>query len=797
MQTDAGKQSVTGGSLDAGEQDASKAQGAPGKQSLVEKELGGPKGSGSKRKADDDHGDSGGGSGHGGGDDRGGKRATGTGGLTEFPYKINVETLGKLTDATAVVKNALQPLPAKMPKDKGPGYVGSIITTASGKDKTPLAVAKQYEAEAFDKPKDARDRFALVVGVNRMQSVVDADGGLGDLKTQSTTGVTSFQGFPLAAFMRLWEPQWVNKTTNAPVETAIVRSAARNHEADARAAEAVRPRPPAPVGPMRTETAAHPDTTGYLGKMEQHFENVYLHVGDSDAVNLKAKATNEPGEQARGLFDRYDDVLGQHQQAHGGNSPLLATGGYRFRVDNDYTEYHGGATHADPHAGDAGKVAPMTAESAALDMDVRQTMAKTNPNVPYMPEPNLLVHSSVAQHADFGKTNTGESRALVKSIAANAPEPQAKGKPPPEWARDNMVFDNRAALYTDGKRFNKAMIGEDEDKTTGYGAGATDVKGLTNKELNPQSIVPPRPQGNAVGNAMFTSAKMDARVHEMRAALTLRVVGANTKDDDDGDDAASDAASDVASEHEDVAMTEVFGPVQDAPAESLEQLDRMFKDVIAVLNQALTDTLTPREGDPRYKVATSTDKRDKKAKKKQDAHLKDNAGRQTDDVVEIPPADQGDVARIEQALQPIAFPNALAQTRRAFAERLNIARRAGAGLVQRDQKDILDANKPKASKSKKKAPAVSAEAKQAAQTKARARVDDMITMLAAVQVTINKFMLNFQAHPEDQGVIAREQARRAAADNPPPATQTGAVTDGVGQLRIDSPPPHGGDVEMS
>lgn len=443
-----------------------------------------------------------------------------------FHFRINPEVAGSFAhDSSAAVSNPVHST-AQGLNAQATAYIGNVISVGRGKDKTPAKVAKQYAEEAFDNPADASRRFALVVGVNRMESVTnDGAAAAGELDAQLGE-VAGFQQFPLTAFRKLWRPQWLHdggEKHNQPASFDEVRAAAADHQAEADAAERGEKMPP--VGPMRTETTKQPATARYTQELRQHFGNVYVHVGDADAVNLKAKADpNAQNQQATGLFNRYDQVLDeQHAQ---GKNPAVVSGGYRFRVKND--QLPADQQHADPNAGTAAKVSKQTAAGADLDMAVRQGLASHDPSSVYMPEPNMLVRSDVALQDgfNFGGTNVGESKAAINSIMPPGAKPQpvptkdgskkksagrlaserdaesnrAQGVRQP-WARDNLVFDSRAALYTDGGRFETdttQQFGTDQETGPGYGRGGTDVDGLTHPKRNAQSIARKRELGNAI-----------------------------------------------------------------------------------------------------------------------------------------------------------------------------------------------------------------------------------------------------------------------------------------------------------
>jgi hypothetical protein len=402
--------------------------------------------------------------GDGGGGNDGGSDVEMTGEEDGFPYRITSQIATIAPGPPASAHNTVPYAPIGDHKRPGQAYVGSVLTAGQGKDKAPIAIANQYAAEAFDSPADARERFALVVGVNQMDSVTQPQLTQQNALAAQAAQIGGVQAFPATAFHQLWQPVWVT-TEGAPANIEDVRTAAETHTEEARGEEARVAKPDIlPVGPLRT--AVLRQTHDPVTALNQRFNDVYVHVGDGDAVNLKAKAT--PADPERGLFNRYDDVLGDARDRNGGQAPMLATGGYRFRVDNRFVP---DAEHnADPHAGDAGKVTPQTAATAELSMRIRQGVGTINPSVPYMPEPNLLIHSSKSEleTTNFGTGNNDESRKLTESVMGR--KPQAAD------ARRDMAFDTRAALYTDGGRFDRATI----KSAPGAAHGETTVSGLFN-----------------------------------------------------------------------------------------------------------------------------------------------------------------------------------------------------------------------------------------------------------------------------------------------------------------------------
>lgn len=402
--------------------------------------------------------------------------------------------------------------PAKQPI----AYVGNIVTTGTGKNKAPVAVAAQYQDEAFASPQEASERFALVVGVNSMQSVVsdEADAAV----TAQLEAAEKFQGFPLTALQVQWRPQWAKPSTDGgnpvPVPFDEVQRAARaSDEAMAAAvqAESVPKKGMAPVGPLRTQilNGAGSKTSDYVADFKaQGHPEVYVHVGDADAVSLKASADpKNEGATKEGLFTRYDRVIERAKQD--GKDPRVVTGGYRFRVDPQFTDYLAGEVHDDPHRGGAARVTPQTAEISKGTMALRERQAKTDPGMPYLPEPNLLIRADDdLKQLSFGKGAKDESPELVKSMAGG----DKPAKPTEEWAAKHIVFDREAALITDGGRFDDDMKGD-------YKKGQTSVKRL----LQPaqQSSLPHNAIANDVTQRGFTVGDRNADKHAMGALYNM------------------------------------------------------------------------------------------------------------------------------------------------------------------------------------------------------------------------------------------------------------------------------------
>lgn len=441
-----------------------------------------------------------------------------------FGFEVDTKKHGSFAhDASAAKSNGVHTPPGA--KQDGNAYVGNVITVARGKDKKPADVARQYQAEAFDDPAQAASRFALVVGVNYMESVLSPQQTQTADLDAAVNGVSTFQAFPLTAFRRQWRPTWkhtsgANKDREASIDT--VRAAAAAHSAEAREQEQIAKTTLAPVGPMRTATTQQPATQQYLQGLSARYNSTYVHIGDADAVNLKAPPVGPNGD--RGLFDRYDDAIARAKGPNNAKNPQLISGGYLFRVDNKYLGPD--EQHADPHAGLAGKVAPQTAESAQLDMGVRQGLAKVSPASVYLPEPNLLIRGDVAKHANFGKKNNDESKHLAVSLARQDDKRfKSDTKVPEAWAEDNIALDTDAALYTDGGRFDKEMA-FDGEAVNDYGRGKTDIAGLTHPTRNPQSVARSRVLGNAIAHMSGNMAAI------LSAMLPQRLLGFEQDDED-------------------------------------------------------------------------------------------------------------------------------------------------------------------------------------------------------------------------------------------------------------------------
>jgi hypothetical protein len=376
-------------------------------------------------------------------------------------YEIKEREVSSVTVAVTPSKNttgSTQPVPTPpFVKCDDPAYIGNIATIARGKDKDIPQIADQYEHEAFNTPADAARRFALVVGVNNMETASEEQAPQMAQIQGEVNKTTNVTAFPTGAIGHLWRPKWVRVRTNTEVDVQDVRNAiSRGHDPAAlkvAAKEEERKKRNLKNAPniARNNIMKSIYTRDLLTHMHDRFNDVYIHVGDPDAVNLKAPDIPDatPARPATPLLgDRYDRIIGGHSRQHG-HAPAVVTGGYRFR--------HIGEGDIDPRAAgpdaDKAKVKAkslQTVKSSELDMLVREQVAEINPGVPYWPEPNLILSSSIYRAVASG-TKEPFGAANVESVHLRNQLRDTYGT---DWLKTNTVFNRTAALYTDAGRFD-------------------------------------------------------------------------------------------------------------------------------------------------------------------------------------------------------------------------------------------------------------------------------------------------------------------------------------------------------
>ncbi len=314
-------------------------------------------------------------------------------------------------------------------------YVATVPTPGTGKDKTPAALAAQYAAEAFDTPADASRRLALMVSANTLDSVTEPE----DASTQRLHGLAAqaqaVDTFRMGVTGFKFRVRWNDQQGDAVDEAALDQVRTNAQESPANTFAAGQQESAASkaglVNTARNRAHTFHGTTEAVAHLRQRFNRVYIHVGDPDAVNLKAKRDpNNAAEQPSGLFDRLDPVVQQ--------GPALASGGYRFRAGppNPAT---------DPHRGGAGNAGAQAAATSELDMRVRGAVTAVDPWAAYFPEPNLAIRSDIPLGDQPFGVGGPEWPQLYQSAAAHLV--------------GGLEFDPRAAVYTDAGRWEQDVVG--------------------------------------------------------------------------------------------------------------------------------------------------------------------------------------------------------------------------------------------------------------------------------------------------------------------------------------------------
>lgn len=308
-------------------------------------------------------------------------------------------------DAPTIGENDLNILARPVANPAGtPAYVGNVISTASGKDKTADQVAGQYAVEGFPNLADARNRFALVYLANRENKPWEALGGQTTAIADRSSGqAAAYGGYPLTAGYSLWNRKWALKNiakTPAEIRTAIARAAdpaAARATVEGAANEVSWPKSEVP-NHARNKVKNIQATATYLNRFNTEGYSAYVHVGDADAVTMMASAT--PDDAATSLFTRFDASVVNNPDAN------AIAGAYRFAKRPGV----GGAAPAHSAGADtpgADLMARTNQVVAASELDtvVRGAMAGSHPMAPYFPEPNLLISREMYTSPD---TNFGD-----------------------------------------------------------------------------------------------------------------------------------------------------------------------------------------------------------------------------------------------------------------------------------------------------------------------------------------------------------------------------------------------------
>jgi hypothetical protein len=185
-------------------------------------------------------------------------------------------------------------------------------------------VATHYMREGFDKETDANRRFAQIIGVN----IVEDPEGENRATVKDVVGTVGWPAdkFPLGVIGFVWIPHWSHqkKEIGADIRsyyTKLTQKADKTAmlEEHAQFTKFVAANKAYAYGLFRDTVKNHSYTTDYISKMRERADNVFIHSGDPDVVNLRATGDSEEelkklfnlgaDRVGRGLFNRYDGVL--------------------------------------------------------------------------------------------------------------------------------------------------------------------------------------------------------------------------------------------------------------------------------------------------------------------------------------------------------------------------------------------------------------------------------------------------------------------------------------------------------
>ena len=344
------------------------------------------------------------------------------------------------------------------------GYISHLPLYAKH-EKSPATVARQYLTEGFDKEADANQRFAQIIGVNMVE---DPEGmNRETVRTVVTGAGWPSDKFPLGVIGFIWTPPWShqNKEITDDIKSYFASlptkgDKARMLEEHQQFTKFVAANKAYAYGSFRDTVKNHSYTNDYISEMRERAENVFIHSGDPDVVNLRAAGdSNEElkrlfGASAetvgQGLFNRYDAVLKKAKAEHNGEYPLIISGGYHFEFTTSTTV----------------EAAFATVLASILDMRIREAMAAINPAAVYYPEPNTLFNVS-----------GDESRGYVldSTYGIFKPEGQTMTKTLMERSGDEFTgsFDSSAAFQTSA---DARFVLEE-------GAGALNLKVRTRNDI--------------------------------------------------------------------------------------------------------------------------------------------------------------------------------------------------------------------------------------------------------------------------------------------------------------------------
>ncbi len=312
------------------------------------------------------------------------------------------------------------------------GYVANVPTLFS--ENAIGQIHNRYEKDGFESIDDAKQRFALVIGLNDSQSLDQ-----GEFSDQQSTmsgranGYTS-TNFPVAVHSFFWQPYWSevdSKDTKkvvpkrhklsydqakikyeelkqdqgqGPAQLAAFKIAEDENDRRGR-------RNNIPFGRVRDEIKNSSATSDYLALFRSPaFEQKYVHWGDADAQSLRAKTGGGAGasdEQTRALFakdsqevgqalfNRYDSIINSYSDDQ---KPLLIFGGVEFRIKLRENNI------------DPAQYARVLAQE--LDNQVRKALVGRHPNAVYPNDQNLLINATGSKVAFNISSGSGRNEAL-------------------------------------------------------------------------------------------------------------------------------------------------------------------------------------------------------------------------------------------------------------------------------------------------------------------------------------------------------------------------------------------------
>jgi len=364
-------------------------------------------------------------------------------------------------------------------------YVVQVPTPGGAKNKAAAALANQYAAEAFSDAAQAKHRMALTVAVNTFESAGEVAGGAADRLNALVQGVAGMSTVRVGTEAFTWNARFERRAGPLQPYQAKTLAEARQAAADdeterghilAIEQHAKSQATTAGVATMgRNLAMASGYSSRFVSDLKAAFSNVYVQLGDADAVSLKA-ASGPDETKATPLFDRFDKVIGKDAA-----NRQVVSGGYLFHPEDEAAGQTGLARYnpmkGDPDIDDAaphqagqtgapGLAKRDTMRANVLDQTLRETVDQNSSQRPYYPEPNTLVRSDLlyngaAAYAPRSQTPFGNAGAewprLQATLSANTP-----GFTQLDPAK--QTFDTRATLYTDAGRWQQKMAAAPANK---------------------------------------------------------------------------------------------------------------------------------------------------------------------------------------------------------------------------------------------------------------------------------------------------------------------------------------------